>query len=113
MLVTERPDLIDPTRTLNRIVYIPGRELLNLIPTDTEQLGANQKALGEMGGNLLDDIKKECAQGTECGASVAEFKEQVEEISGAVVAVGIICSKNYKGSGFFLYHDIPRSKPFS
>jgi hypothetical protein len=93
VLVARRPDLIDPTRTLNRIVYIPGRELLNLISTDMGQLEANQKAMDTMGEDLLEDIKKECAQGAECGAEVAKFKERVEEISGAVTSVGIICSK--------------------
>ncbi len=93
VLVIKRPEFIDPTRTLNRIVYVPERELLNLISTDTEQLGANQKAMDEMGESLLDDVKKGCAQGAECGAGVAKFKEHVEQISGTVTAVGIICSK--------------------
>lgn len=91
VLVAKRPDLIDPGRMLDTILYMPGRELFVLastggIPTSTEQ------AMNDMSTRLLEDIRADCAKGEACDAETTALKGMIGETAGTILSIGIICS---------------------
>jgi hypothetical protein len=91
VFVTENPDQLEPEQTFGNIVVMPGRALVSLVAIPAKTPQPEEPVMLQIAEKLRDEVVTECS--TDCEARIERFDEEIIELEGRVLAVGVVCSR--------------------